>query len=247
LAKEAAEILASALEADADAQERGELDGIAMRYDDVLGELLPYDEFSEPPFSLAMIFWDEWGYAVQHKWITPLPFEESDWPRLAREIAAHLRSGTLPEDEAMLEHFMSTERTGCMTPLGCAKRLIRVAILSVLVVTVLLGIWWAVPLHDTWRSVTLWNEFRAAMANGNAVEIRRLLADDDEDIHEIREDGVYYSGTLFNATIIDKRPDFRRTFQYYLWDKPEDGPDKVVLVNGYALIEKGRIIFLKFP
>ena len=57
---ESAEILANALEADADAQVRGDFENIGMQWDEVYGEILPINEIPDPLFGLAMEFWDDW-------------------------------------------------------------------------------------------------------------------------------------------------------------------------------------------
>ncbi|MDH3377754.1 MAG: hypothetical protein OEQ39_12465 [Gammaproteobacteria bacterium] len=107
MTSESAEILAAALEADADAQERGETDNIGMKWDDVYGQILPINEIPDELFGLAMRFWDDWGDASRHDWQYHDPFEKEDWPMMSRKIAMHVRAGTLLTDDTILAHFKS--------------------------------------------------------------------------------------------------------------------------------------------
>ena len=106
MTSESAEILARALEHDADTQEKNKTSEIGNRYDDVYSQILPINEIPEDLFGLAMRFWDDWVDASNHEWKYHEPLVESDWPRIARTIAAHLRDGTLPRDELILEQFL---------------------------------------------------------------------------------------------------------------------------------------------
>lgn len=101
-----AEILAAALERDADAQDRGEFGELGKRWADVRSEIVPINEIPNPLFYLAMRFWDDWGDTARHEWQYHEPFEQPDWPRMARDIANHVRAGTLPEDELVIKHFL---------------------------------------------------------------------------------------------------------------------------------------------
>jgi hypothetical protein len=105
MSSEASEILAKALEADASAQESGQLDGIGMLYDEVLCEILPINDIPEPLFNLAFSFWGDWLDAKDHNWFHHEPLTSDDWPRIAKSIASHLRQGTLPEDQLILKLF----------------------------------------------------------------------------------------------------------------------------------------------
>lgn len=106
ISSEAAEILASALERDAEDHERGKFENIGMRYDDVENEILPLQDTSEPVFALALRFWEDWCDAANHEWKFHKPIEQADWPRMARLIAASLKEGILPTDQLVLEEFL---------------------------------------------------------------------------------------------------------------------------------------------
>ena len=110
MASESAEILAKALEHDANIQEKNRISEIGNRYDDVICEILPINEIPEDLFGLAMRFWDDWVDASNHEWKYHEPFVESDWPKMARKIATHLREATFPNDELILEEFMPTPK-----------------------------------------------------------------------------------------------------------------------------------------
>jgi len=112
MSSEAAEFVAQALEQDAEAHEAGRFNDIAKRWDDVYGKLLPIQDTSEPIFAMAMRFWDDWKDASNHKWMYHKPMKQTDWPRVARVIAACLRSGTLPEEKIILDLFMPKPKKG---------------------------------------------------------------------------------------------------------------------------------------
>ena len=110
MASESAEILAKALEPDANIQEKNRISEIGNRYDDVYCEIFPINEILEDLFGLAMRFWDDWVDASNHEWKYHEPFVETDLPKMARKIATHLREATLPNDELILEEFMPTPK-----------------------------------------------------------------------------------------------------------------------------------------
>lgn len=120
-----------------------------------------------------------------------------------------------------------------------------ILLLFSLIALALLGRVWQM----TSESVAVWEELREAVTKSNWSRVRAVLDDGDGDLHELRQDGIHYMGELFNSRIAKARPDFRRTFQYYLLDYVRDGNRKVVMSGGggYALIENGRITFIKFP
>jgi hypothetical protein len=110
----------------------------------------------------------------------------------------------------------------------------------------------AIPYRMASGSVAVWQELRDAVSKRDYLRVRKVLEDDDRDLHEIRDDGVYYFGHEFNGRIERSRPDLRRTFKYYLLDWPRERHDKVIVLplgdgGGYAIIEHGRITFMKFP
>ncbi len=91
------EVLASALEADADAHEAGRLDAVGERYDNVLAELTPLWDSHARLLSMGFHFWDCWVDARNHDWNYYPDAQEDDWPRLARAVAAALRTGGEPD------------------------------------------------------------------------------------------------------------------------------------------------------
>jgi len=103
---EAAEILAKALEVDALAHEAGQFANIGMRYDPVLGEILPINDIPEQLFGLAFGFWDCWLDAANHDWLHHEPMSKADWPNVARVISQCLRAGALPTDPMILNQFL---------------------------------------------------------------------------------------------------------------------------------------------
>ena len=106
MAATAAEILAAALEQDADAQERGgELD-LAAHMASVRRQVLPINNIPRPVFRLALRFWREWDHAHRSGWRYYGPMTEQDWPAAARLIASHVRTGRLPQDRAILDSFV---------------------------------------------------------------------------------------------------------------------------------------------
>ena len=107
---EASEILARALENDAYAQERGELEDIGMQYDEVLGQILPIDENPEQVTNMAFCFWDDWLDAKNHDWQFHEPMQESDWPRVARIIANSVRESSIPLDPVIRKLFVPIDR-----------------------------------------------------------------------------------------------------------------------------------------
>jgi hypothetical protein len=122
-------------------------------------------------------------------------------------------------------------------------------------VTVCFGIAAAV-MYPAYRmasaSVATWRELRDAVSMRDHRRIQKVLRDDDLDLHEIKDDGVFYFGHDFSARIEKSEPDFRRTFQHYLFNWRRERRNKVMISpaddgGGYAIIENGRIIFMKFP
>ncbi len=111
---EAAEILADALEQDAQAQEAGKVDAIGLRWDDVYAEILPIQDTSEPIFAMAMRFWDDWCDASSHEWRYHEPITNEQWPQLARELANCLRAGSMPTNQIIIESFTPKPRVGIL-------------------------------------------------------------------------------------------------------------------------------------
>ena len=103
------EVLASALEADADAHDAGRHDSVGERYDDVLLEVTPFWDSHAHVLSMGFHFWDCWVDARNHDWKYYPNANEGDWPRLARAVAAALRSGEDPD--GVPERLLAPGRT----------------------------------------------------------------------------------------------------------------------------------------
>ncbi len=74
------EVLASALEAHADAHETGRVDAVGERYDGVLAELTSVGDSHARPVSMGFHFWDCWVDARNHDWNYYPDARENDWP-----------------------------------------------------------------------------------------------------------------------------------------------------------------------
>jgi hypothetical protein len=95
----------TAVRAEAVAQERGRADEVGAAFDE-FDRNLPRD--SGPEFDklhVALRFWDEWRYARDHDWRTPVPARRDEWPQLARCIADALESDEDITDPAVLFRF----------------------------------------------------------------------------------------------------------------------------------------------
>lgn len=110
MASEAAEILATALEACASAQEQGTLGNLDKRLQSVRRQVVSINDIPRPTFRLAMRFWKDWVRASRQGWRFYGPVTENDWPDIARTIAQHVRTGTLPPDTLILDNFMRKRR-----------------------------------------------------------------------------------------------------------------------------------------
>lgn len=62
------EVLASALEADADAHEAGRLDAVGERYDNIRAKVSPFWDSHARLLSMGFHFWDCWVDARNHDW-----------------------------------------------------------------------------------------------------------------------------------------------------------------------------------
>ena len=54
---------------------------------------------------VALRFWDEWVYARDHDWRTPVPARRDEWPQLALRIADALETGEDVTGPAVLSRF----------------------------------------------------------------------------------------------------------------------------------------------
>ena len=95
----------AALRHEADAQEEGREDEVGSAFEDFDNNL---PRGAGPEFNklhTALWFWDEWIYARDHRWRTPVPAREEDWPALARHIASRIEINEDVIDPAVLELF----------------------------------------------------------------------------------------------------------------------------------------------
>ncbi len=133
------------------------------------------------------------------------------------------------------------------------KKIIKAFICFFALSTILLLAFMYSPWKRASSSIAVWQELCNAISRDDINAVRAVLEDDKYDLHEIRPDGVYYFGIKFNNRLVRARPDYRRTFQYFLLDWDRKQKEKVILtpgggyVCGYVLIEDGRITFMKFP
>ena len=98
----AADILASALEADAALQEKGDVRQLGAAQERTWEQVVAIAPDYSDAVAFAFTFWDEWADAANHEWQYHDSIARSDWPRHAREIAAGLRQDRLPGDERLL-------------------------------------------------------------------------------------------------------------------------------------------------
>jgi hypothetical protein len=105
MTSKAADILANALEVDAIAHESGQQHKIGEKFDDVMSEISSLNDIPPRLSYLAINFWDSWQDSRNHEWLYYEPITESDWPRLAREISHSLRSGSLPNNQDLIDRF----------------------------------------------------------------------------------------------------------------------------------------------
>lgn len=111
MASKAAAILASALEHDADAHELRKLDNLDVRIEAVRREIVSCNDIPEPIYKLALRFWKEWARASRHGWNYHGSISENDWPAMARTIAQHVRTGSLPPDKLIIDNFVRRRST----------------------------------------------------------------------------------------------------------------------------------------
>jgi hypothetical protein len=106
---------------------------------------------------------------------------------------------------------------------------------------------WTIPAHRAARrSERLWHDFQVALLRKDMATVRQLLADADNDLHEISGDRILYCGDDFTEKFVNDPAMHWKTMEYYLTEG-YNVPDKVILAEGYAEINNGRITFLKLP
>ena len=112
--REAARIVAAALRRDASAQEAGDFEAIAARYDDVYAEVLELSDDLPGEIGRSFTFWDEWCDARNHDWMYYPGIAREDWPRLARHVADAVESGATITDPVLVRHFEEAARPGLL-------------------------------------------------------------------------------------------------------------------------------------
>ena len=105
LVTQANAIVAAALEAEATLQESGAVERLGKAYDPTYARVLEVDQNYGEAIGFAFTFWDEWTDAANHDWQFHHPLTQADWPRFAREIAAAVRQGQVPDNEFLLEQI----------------------------------------------------------------------------------------------------------------------------------------------
>ena len=103
-------MLAAALEADATAHEQGTLSNMDARIIEIETQLKRINDIPRPTYKMAMRFWKEWAWESTHGWSHYENIGVDDWPELARTIAAHVRTGTLPPDKRIIMNFVRRKR-----------------------------------------------------------------------------------------------------------------------------------------
>ena len=99
------DMIAAALRRDAALHEGGQVDTIGNGYDAAEGEILPLESTRERDIGVALSFWDGWIDARNHAWRHYEGIARSDWPILARTIAAALEARHPITDAVVLGHF----------------------------------------------------------------------------------------------------------------------------------------------
>jgi len=120
--REAARVIAAALRQDAAAQDAGDFESIAKRYDDVYAEVLAVSSEYPDTVATGFTFWDWWADARNHDWQYYEGIERDDWSRLARHVADSIEAGLPISDPMLVRHFERARRPGPFTRL---KRLLR--------------------------------------------------------------------------------------------------------------------------
>ena len=102
--------MAGALEQSADAQARGELADLNERIEEVRRQVVPINDIPRPIFKLALRFWKDWALASLNGFRHQDAVAETEWPELARIIAGHVRTGSMPNDRRILDNFVRRRR-----------------------------------------------------------------------------------------------------------------------------------------
>lgn len=121
--KEAAEIVACALEKDAADHVSGKYGNIGMCFDEVYGQILPIEEdVGNPIYQIAFRFLDDWRDASGHEWKYHDPIRKEQWPVFAGEIAESLRTGKMITNQLIIESFLPRPKESILARL---KRMLK--------------------------------------------------------------------------------------------------------------------------
>jgi hypothetical protein len=99
------EAAAAGLLRSADAHDRGDFAVVEREFDTFEGSLSQDASGVHDDVLLAFSFWDGWVDSSNHGWQYYEPLKQSDWPVLARTIAAALRSGDPVSDPEIVASF----------------------------------------------------------------------------------------------------------------------------------------------
>lgn len=108
-------MLADGLRRAAKAHDRGEYREIRLGYEEY-DSALPRDAAPEyRKLHVGLVFWDSWIDASNHEWRYHEPVKQSDWPRLAREIASTVERDEEIASPLIFERFdLSQSRDGVL-------------------------------------------------------------------------------------------------------------------------------------
>jgi hypothetical protein len=101
---QARDALVRYLREDADAHEAENYDAIGRRFDAVEYRFPRGTDPELGRLHIALTFWDGWVHARNHGW-PPGPIEMTEWPALARAVAADLEADRDLTSEDVLAHF----------------------------------------------------------------------------------------------------------------------------------------------
>ena len=101
---EARDALVVHLRQDAAAHEAENYDAIGRRFDAIEYRFPRGTDPELGRLHIALTFWDGWVHARNHGW-PPGPIATTEWPRLAREVAADLEANRDVSSAEVIKHF----------------------------------------------------------------------------------------------------------------------------------------------
>lgn len=126
--------------------------------------------------------------------------------------------------------------------------MIHKAIVALFLIILLVGATWIIPAaRRASQSTQTWRDLQAALSERDTGAISRLISDTEHDLYEVKGNIFYYFNQDFTERLAQSRVNYWRTIEYYMTDKNSRFSDKVVLGGGYALIQTGRVTWIKFP